>query len=104
MIDVIRADITPLDVDAMVWRGGNQNEDELLRSPYASSFELAVQELRIRSIAFPAISAGVHGFPRARAAGIAVAVMRSRESHVDRIVACPFDDELVRPYRARLAI
>jgi len=55
-----------------VWRGGSANEDALLASCYRESLELAVAH-DARSIAFPAISCGVYGFPIRRAAGIAVA-------------------------------
>ena len=53
-----------------VWRGGNKNEDELLASCYRNSLELALG-LKLGSIAFPAISTGIYGFPKGRAAKIA---------------------------------
>lgn len=86
-----------------VWRGGGNGEDELLASAYESSFARAVEAGDIRSIAFPAISTGVYGFPRDRAARIAVRVMRAHESSFDRIVACVFDEESLALYRAALA-
>lgn len=55
-----------------VWRGGMHGEDDLLRSCYRRSFELA--DLHgARTIAFPAISTGAYGFPVERAAHLAVA-------------------------------
>ena len=54
-----------------VWNGGTQGEDALLKSCYQRSLEIAVQH-DLRSIAFPAISAGIYGFPPQRAAQIAV--------------------------------
>ena len=54
-----------------VWCGGTHREDELLARCYRSCFALAVQH-GIRTIAFPAISTGIYGFPLERAAHIAV--------------------------------
>jgi len=59
-----------------VWHGGAPREDELLASCYRTSLELAV-EIGIRTIAFPAISTGVYGFPLERATAIAVSEVRS---------------------------
>ncbi|HIM29333.1 MAG TPA: O-acetyl-ADP-ribose deacetylase [Planctomycetes bacterium] len=58
-----------------VWRGGNQGEAELLRSCYRNSIELADQH-NIKTIAFPAISCGVYGYPIQQAAVIAVDELR----------------------------
>jgi len=55
-----------------VWRGGDSGEDELLAACYRSSLDLAAQH-GLRSIAFPAISTGVYGFPKERAAAISAA-------------------------------
>ena len=54
-----------------IWRGGDSGEDGLLASCYRNSLTLAV-ERDIRTIAFPAISTGVYGFPMERATRIAV--------------------------------
>ena len=54
-----------------VWRGGADGEARLLASAYRNSLLLA-RALKVRSIAFPAISCGVYGYPASRAAGIAV--------------------------------
>lgn len=53
-----------------VWHGGHSNEEEQLREAYRNSLELA-SESRLQSLAFPAISTGVYGFPKERAAPIA---------------------------------
>jgi len=58
-----------------VWSGGAGREDELLASCYRASLELAVAK-GIRSIAFPAISTGVYGFPLERATAIAIREVR----------------------------
>jgi len=52
-----------------VWKGGTNGEDDLLASAYTSCLVLA-ESLKCTSIAFPAISTGVYGFPAGRAAGI----------------------------------
>ncbi len=54
-----------------VWRGGAEGEDELLRRCYRSALALAEQH-GVGTIAFPAISTGVYGFPKERAARIAL--------------------------------
>lgn len=54
-----------------VWQGGNNNETRLLTNAYRNSLELAVQN-NIETIAFPNISTGIYGFPKEKAAEIAV--------------------------------
>lgn len=86
-----------------VWHGGGQREDDLLARAYESAFARALEAADVRSIAFPAISTGVYGFPKARAVRIAVTVMREHEREFDRVVACLFDDESAALYRDALA-
>ena len=85
-----------------VWRGGGNDEEALLRSCYQRSFALALAQNDIVSIAFPAISTGIYGFPKARAAEIAIGAMREHESQFERIVACVFDLETEALYRTAL--
>lgn len=54
-----------------VWQGGNNNESKLLASCYRECFQL-LQDNKLTSIAFPAISCGVYGYPPGEACGIAV--------------------------------
>ena len=84
------------------WSGGTRGEPEILRSAYDRSFALARAEGGIASIAFPAISTGVYGFPRPLAAEIAVDAMQRHESWFARIVACAFDAETGQLYRDAL--
>ena len=82
-----------------IWHGGDDGEEQVLERAYSRSFALARAEPRIRSIAFPAISTGVYGFPSTRAAPIALRVMRENESAFDRVVACLFSADAARLYR-----
>jgi O-acetyl-ADP-ribose deacetylase (regulator of RNase III) len=82
-----------------VWHGGDSNEDQLLASCYRTALDIA-REFRLTSIAFPAISTGIYGFPADRAARIAVGAVVS-EISVDaglltRIVFCCFADTSAR--------
>ena len=81
-----------------VWYGGGRGEPALLRSAYERSFALAREAGDVRSIAFPAISTGVYGYPKRDAAAVALAVMREHEGEFDRVVACLFDAESLRTY------
>ncbi|GAB4358019.1 MAG: O-acetyl-ADP-ribose deacetylase [Gammaproteobacteria bacterium] len=72
-----------------VWRGGEQGEAELLASCYRNCFRLAIEN-GIRSIAFPAISTGVYGYPKREAATIATREMRAKADRFERIIACCF--------------
>jgi len=76
-----------------VWNGGLQGEDDLLASCYRASLDLAASN-RLSSIAFPAISTGIYGFPAERAARIAagtvVSLLAGTPSGVSRVVFCCF--------------
>jgi len=65
-----------------VWRGGEHGEDDLLASCYRRSLELAPR-YQVKSIAFPAISTGIYGFPSERAAAIAIATVRAHAGRCD---------------------
>jgi O-acetyl-ADP-ribose deacetylase (regulator of RNase III) len=86
-----------------IWRNGRENEPELLARAYESSFRLARDEGSIRTIAFPAISTGVYGFPRPQAAEIALGVMIAHEREFEAITACLFDEASAQLYRDRYA-
>lgn len=86
-----------------VWRGGASDERALLRSAYETSFRLAREAGDVRSIAFPAISTGVYGFPKHLAARVAIGVMRENEDWFDRVIACLFDTESQMLYQRILA-
>lgn len=73
-----------------VWQGGDAGEADLLASCYRRSLEIA-DELDARSIAFPAISTGVYGFPKGEAARIAVTSLRSASTAVTTAFLVAFD-------------
>jgi O-acetyl-ADP-ribose deacetylase (regulator of RNase III) len=83
-----------------VWSGGAQREDELLRSCYLNSLQLAVNH-GLKTIAFPAISTGVYHFPLKRATEIAVkAVAEFLRGHptIEKVVFVTFGAEAHRGY------
>lgn len=83
-----------------VWRGGQHGEDDLLASCYRESLALA-EKRGLRSVAFPAISTGAYGFPKDRAARIAVREatdFAKGASTVERIVFVCFDNATARAY------
>jgi len=87
-----------------VWNGGNKNEDKLLESCYNNSLKLA-KENRIRSIAFPAISTGVYGFPSDRAANIAVRTVKEfleKDDSLDKVIFICFDEKTYLNYKNAL--
>jgi O-acetyl-ADP-ribose deacetylase len=88
-----------------VWRGGDQNEAELLAGAYRSSVRLADQQ-GLRSIAFPAISCGIYGYPIDAAATIAIDAtldaMRDCK-HVERAVFACFSEDIEAALRRAAA-
>jgi O-acetyl-ADP-ribose deacetylase (regulator of RNase III) len=89
-----------------VWRGGSHGEDALLRSAYVRSLELA-QQHGAASIAFPAISTGIYGYPHSPAASIAVNAvvdMLPRVPGIRQVVFACFGAETGRALAAALAL
>lgn len=82
-----------------VWNGGERNEDELLARCYRRSLELA-REHNVSSIAFPAISTGIYGFPANRASHIAVDTVKAHvdQSGVELVKFVCFDERTLRIY------
>ena len=89
-----------------IWRGGGHGEPDLLRSCYRSSLALA-GEHQIKTIAFPAISCGVYGYPIEAAVKIAVKetleFLSADESIAQVIFAC-FGSDLYNAYRKELGL
>jgi O-acetyl-ADP-ribose deacetylase len=85
-----------------VWHGGDRGEPELLASCYRRALEVA-DELGAKTVAFPAISTGIYGYPKADAARIAIDTIRSSPSAVELVRLVAFDDETRALYQERLA-
>jgi O-acetyl-ADP-ribose deacetylase (regulator of RNase III) len=87
-----------------VWHGGGAGEAALLASCYRRSLEVA-HGLGVRSIAFPAISTGIYGYPAAPAATIAVQTVRATLEHlagVDEVIFCCFSEPDLQLYERLL--
>jgi O-acetyl-ADP-ribose deacetylase (regulator of RNase III) len=84
------------------YRDGRHGEPALLMSCYRRSLEVA-DELGARSVAFPAISTGVYGYPPDAAATIAVDTIRTTPTTVDVVRLVAFDEQTLHLYEERLA-
>jgi O-acetyl-ADP-ribose deacetylase (regulator of RNase III) len=79
-----------------VWRGGTNGEPELLASCYRRSIELAIEN-GVRTIAFPAISCGIYGYPIDAATDIAVSETKrvlADGNDIDRVLFVAFGDDV----------
>lgn len=84
-----------------VWHGGHDGEPELLASCYRMSLACA-DEVGARSVAFPAISTGIYGYPTEAAAEIAVTTVRSAPTSVERVSFVAFDAQAREAYERLL--
>jgi O-acetyl-ADP-ribose deacetylase (regulator of RNase III) len=83
------------------YRDGQHGEDELLASCYRRALEVA-DEVGARSVAFPAISTGIYGYPPAEAAAIAVTTLQETPTQVELARLVAFDDRTLELYRRLL--
>ena len=84
-----------------VWNGGNQNEEKFLAKCYINSLKLAVEN-DIKSIAFPAISTGIYGFPSELAAKIATSEVRKfleKNDSIIKVIFVCFDEDTFKIYK-----
>lgn len=84
-----------------IWRGGDQGEAALLASAYERALEVAAAA-GARSIAVPALSTGVYGFPPELAAPIAVRAVTGSPAPIERVLLVAWDDATAARYRALL--
>lgn len=88
-----------------VWNGGQANEDVLLASCYRESLQRACEN-KLKSVAFPAISTGIYGFPKQPAATIAVQTVQQycaeKPGSLEKIIFCCFSKEDLAIYQALL--
>lgn len=86
-----------------IWHGGDRNEEKLLKNCYRRSIELAVEN-NLKSIAFPAISTGVYGYPPEKAAKVVSDVLcetlnKYDKNRVEKIILVCFDDLTYNLYK-----
>jgi len=90
-----------------VWRGGGFGEAEMLSSCYQSSFKLAIEH-SVKTIAFPAISCGIYGYPVEQACGIAVrettGFLAREEASIEKVVLVCFGNDVYQAYLKALNI
>ncbi len=88
-----------------IWNGGEEGEPDLLASCYRESLDQA-REIGARSVAFPAISTGIYGYPLADAAGVAVAALGTyldqHSRHFDRVALVCFGEIPAAAFAKRL--
>jgi O-acetyl-ADP-ribose deacetylase (regulator of RNase III) len=80
-----------------VWHGGGAGEEALLASVYRRSLEVA-EGLGCRTVAFPALSTGIYGYPLEKAAPVAIAAVRAFDTRFDEIRFVFLDDALRRVF------
>lgn len=84
-----------------VWHGGDKGEPELLESAYRRCFDVA-QQYGVKSIAFPAISAGAYGYPMREAAAVALTaaqIARTMYPELERVICVQFNEGAQQVYR-----
>lgn len=78
-----------------VWRAGTRNEPKYLKSAYEFSLQLC-EDNGLKSVAFPNISTGIYGYPKDKAAKIAISTVKEflkKSEVIEEVIFCCFDDE-----------
>jgi O-acetyl-ADP-ribose deacetylase (regulator of RNase III) len=89
-----------------IWRGGNNSEPQLLQNAYLNSLKLAADN-GVQAIAFPNISTGVYGFPKEKAAVIAIETVKkylADHLQISQVYFVCFDSENYELYRRLLNV
>lgn len=89
-----------------VWHGGNSNEAQLLKNAYLNSLKLAAEK-DIETIAFPNISTGIYGFPKEKAAEIAIETVTeflSKNDKIKQVYFVCFDQENYELYQRFISL
>ncbi len=84
-----------------IWHGGQDNEAEMLKRCYVNAIKLAVEH-KVVSLAFPAISCGVYGYPPEQAVPLAlktVAQQLLEQPAIEQVIFCAFDQEMLHLYQ-----
>ena len=84
-----------------VWKGGNHNEEKLLRDAYQNSLKVAIDK-SIKTISFPSISTGAYGFPIIKASKIAINAVKDfleKNVNLEKVVFVLFSEEDFEIYR-----
>jgi O-acetyl-ADP-ribose deacetylase (regulator of RNase III) len=87
-----------------IWTGGGQKEDEQLASCYLNSLRIA-SNMKIKTIAFPNISTGVYGYPKEKAAAVAISQVKKyleENEDIEKVYFMIFDDENMEIYKKML--
>ena len=91
-----------------VWKGGRSGEPSLLKQCYVSVLNLAYQH-NLKSLAFPAISTGIYGYPKKEATYLAVDtvfdyLINHNYQILERVVFCCFDEETLELYQNKITL
>jgi O-acetyl-ADP-ribose deacetylase (regulator of RNase III) len=85
-----------------VWHGGSHDESKLLAACHRNALAVA-DELGCRTVAFPAISTGIYGYPLDEAAPVAIGAVAEARTHVELVRFCLFGDDALEAFERALS-